>query len=442
MDKLFDNSYVHQIDVRLSDEDWDALLTDPVSKTNYTADVTIDGEVFSKVTFSTKGNSSLFFVAYGPEESKRYSFKINLGKQKKGKSYYGLDKLSLNNLFCDNTYMKDTIAYDLFRKMNIPAPLVSYVWLTVNGEDRGLYMAIEDLDKSFLQRALHGEGVSYAVERSKKPMTQEIVNKVMMNGLSVPSVIHGADLVYSTENLADYADIVDNASTKATAYDHRLVIRALQALAGEENLDMFFDTDEISRFFAVHNFLLNYDSYTGTQLNNLDLYEKDGRLSIIPWDYNLSFGTIPTVIGPELLSNPTAFLNTGIDTPLIRTTEDQRPLWNLIRNHENYLDSYHEAMETLAAHVMSDECETELNRLHDMLLPYVQKDPTAFCTAEEYEKACETLKQFCLRRAESIRRQLAGDLAMSSEFQDPHAMVDALDLRVIDMGAFLAGTME
>ena len=32
-DKLFDNSFVHRIDVRLADADWTGLLADPISKT-------------------------------------------------------------------------------------------------------------------------------------------------------------------------------------------------------------------------------------------------------------------------------------------------------------------------------------------------------------------------------------------------------------------------
>ncbi|MBQ8129513.1 MAG: hypothetical protein IJ175_04605 [Clostridia bacterium] len=68
-----------------------------------------------------------------------------------------------------------------------------------------------------------------------------------------------------------------------------------------------------------------------------------------------------------------------------------------------------------------------------MLLPYVEKDPTAFCSADEFSKGCETLKQFGMRRAESVRRQLNGDLATISEEQSDRDKVDASDLRLLDM---------
>ena len=114
--------------VLLDGEDWADLLSDPAAKTKYAAQIVIDGETFPDVTFSTKGFSSLYFVAYGEEESRRYSFKVKFGEQDENQSYYGLDSLSLNSLFCDNTWMKDLICYDLFRDAGVEAP-----WSAMSG---------------------------------------------------------------------------------------------------------------------------------------------------------------------------------------------------------------------------------------------------------------------------------------------------------------------
>ena len=65
--KLFDDSYVHHIDIRLTDENWTDLLNDPISKTKYASDIVIDGETFANVTVSTKGFSSLYLFAYVEE---------------------------------------------------------------------------------------------------------------------------------------------------------------------------------------------------------------------------------------------------------------------------------------------------------------------------------------------------------------------------------------
>ncbi len=441
-DKLFDNSFVHRIDIRLSDADLTGLLADPISKTKYAADIVIDGETFSDIAFSTKGFSSLYFVAYGEEESRRYSFKVSFGALMKGQTYYGLDKLSLNNLFCDNTWMKDLVSYQLFRDAGVEAPLVSYVWVTLNGTDQGLYMAVEDVKEGFLNRAFRGEGVIYSVERTidTSSINRESMKWIQENGFPPANDIHGADLLYRGEDIANYADILDNVVTKANPSDPERVVSAIRALSLNENIDEYFDMDEIIRFFAAHNYLLNFDSYTGSQLSNLQLHEGDGRLSLIPWDYNLAFGTFPSVIGFENWEDPTQLLNLGIDTPLINAEEDSRPLWKLIRRHQEYLSVYHEALSTLLSdHLLIGEYEAEIDRVSGMLLPWIEKDPTAFCNAEAFQTACEMMKSFFAIRTESIRRQLAGELPTVSEAQEKRNMVDASGLELRNLGALVVG---
>ena len=147
---LFDTNSVHKIEVSLSDEDWADLRANPLNKTKYHADVTIDGTSVSDVSFATKGNTSLTHVA--SSDSDRYSFKINFGKYVKGQTYFGLNKLDLNTLMADATYMKDYISYEIMRRAGVSSPFVSYAELYVNGEKHGLYIAIESVSTAFLER--------------------------------------------------------------------------------------------------------------------------------------------------------------------------------------------------------------------------------------------------------------------------------------------------
>lgn len=431
---LFDNTRVHSVEIRIANEDWMDLLANPVDKTRYHAGVVIDGEELNDVSVATKGNHSLLFPVI--EGSDRFSFKIRFGQFAKGQTYRGLDVLNLNNLYCDNTKMKDAISYELFCRSGIQAPLASFVWLTVNGEDRGLYLAVEETKKAFLQRAFEGNGVIYNPEEDSIG-TLEQARAAWENGLPVLTNVHGADLVYRGENRSEYADILENAETDASLRDDRRVIRAVRSLSAGDRIESFFDTDEIIRYFAVHNFLLNYDSYTGYRLRNYLLYEKMGKIAIYPWDYNLAFGTFVPDGGSETLVNAADLVNTGIDTPLRNTAEEKLPLWGMVRNHPEYLEKYHEAMDTLVKdQLLSGEAKREIDRIHDIILPYVQKDTTAFCSFEEFEDACLTLKQFCDLRAESVRRQLAGELATDSGQQDESAMADVTGLDLTKLGAF------
>ena len=96
----------------------------------------------------------------GDPGSDQYSLKIEFDHYNAAENYYGLDKLCLNNIIQDNTYMKDFLSYQLMREAGVPSPLCSYAYLTVDGEDWGLYLAVEDVEDAFLERNYgsdHGE---------------------------------------------------------------------------------------------------------------------------------------------------------------------------------------------------------------------------------------------------------------------------------------------
>ena len=435
---LFQTDFVHQIDIRIAEEDWNDLLADPVSKTKYHADIVIDGEEIKDVSFAAKGNSSLYFVAYMGDTS-RYSFRVNFGKFVKGQTYHGLDTLSLNNSFSDATLMRDYVCYEVFRQAGVPAPLTSYVWLTVNGKDNGLYQAVEDEKRSFLAREYNGEGVIYKPESQDTDLTMDMIEDIIQNGLP-PEEPRGCDLVYTDDDPESYPDIFENAETDADDEDTLAVIAALKNLSEGTNLNDSLDIDKILRFFAAHNFVLNYDSYTGPMPHNVAMYENNGRLSLIPWDYNLSFGTYIPGLGSDVLNDATDILNRGIDSPLVGTTAESRPMWKWIAEDESYQNEYHQAMDALLTdYFESGEFEQQFNTMYELLLPYVEKDPTAFYSPDQFKSGCEVLKEFCLRRAESVRKQLNGELSSFSEKQDDKEKVDASDLHILDMGAAVFG---
>ena len=437
-DTLFDTDYVHQIDIRIEEEDWADLLQNPARKTRYNVDITIDGETLKDVAFSTKGVSSLVFPSI-KTGCKRYSFKIQFGKYVKKQKYHGLDKMDLNCCFRDTTLMKDYFSYRLFHLAGVPAPLVGYAWVTVNGKDHGLYLMVEKTENSFLKRNF-GKGVLYKPEAGDMQMSLEEAKYLSENGLPdgyVGEAPHGGNFVYIDDNPASYPDIFEHRKTAGSRKDDEAVIASLKILSQGEKLKNGLNTHEIIRYFAAHNFLLSFDGYTGTEMHNMVICEKEGILSIMPWDYNLAFGTYVTGIGKKVLEDPTDLLNQGIDTPLIGSVEKDRPLWAWIMQKEKYRQEYHDALSVLiSVYYESGMFESEMKALRETIAPYQAKDPNAFYSTEEFSKGCDILRQFCLRRAQSIRKQLSGELSMNSAKQNDSDKVRASDLNVTDMGAY------
>lgn len=149
---LFDASTVHTIDITM--EDWAGFLETCENEEYAMCTAVIDGETVQDIAIRAKGNTSLSSVKqYGND---RYSFKIEFDHYQEGGNYQGLDKLSLNNIIQDNTYMKDYLTYQMMEAFGVDSPLCSYVYLTVNGEDWGLYLAVEAVEESFLERNYGG----------------------------------------------------------------------------------------------------------------------------------------------------------------------------------------------------------------------------------------------------------------------------------------------
>jgi len=109
-------------------------------------------------------------------------------------------------------------------------------------------------------------------------------------------------------------------------------------------------------------------------------------------------------------------------------------MWGWIADSAEYLQMYHEYfaefLDTVDITGIIDEAAA-------LISPYVEKDPTAFCTYEEFEKALETLCSFCSLRIQSVRGQLEGSVPATDEGQrtDSSALIDASSLTLSDMGS-------
>lgn len=184
----------------------------------------------------------------------------------------------------------------------------------------------------------------------------------------------------------------------------------------------------------MHNFVLNFDSYTGSMIHNYYLYEKDGALSMIPWDYNLAFG------GFQSAGDAASLVNYPIDSPVSGGTIDSRPMLAWIFNNAEYAEQYH----ALFARFLSEFFDSGkfgdmMDSVKEMISPYVEKDPTKFCTYEEFTAGIDTLKQFCLLRAESVAGQLEGAIGSTSETQSRDTLISAGDLVISAMGSMGGG---
>lgn len=420
-DKIFDTSIVHTIDIEM--EDWDEFVKKCASEEYEVCNLTIDGESYKNVAIRGKGNTSLSNVA--SLNSQRYSFKVEFDHYDEGSTYYGLDKLCLNNIIQDNTYMKDYLTYRMMDEFGVAAPLCSYAYITVNGEEWGLYLAVEGVEEGFLQRN-YGSGYGELYKPDSENM-----GKGMKSSFSDNSDVK---LQYIDDDADSYSNIFDNAKTNVDAGDKRRLIQSLKILTQGENIESVVNVDEVLRYFVVHNFVCNEDSYTGTMIHNYYLYEENGQLSMIPWDYNLAYGTFQG-------NNATETVNSPIDSPVTGTDMQERPMVNWIFADEKYTLLYHEYFEEF---LENTDIDGIIEQTRTLISSYVEKDVTKFCTFEEFETGVDVLKEFCNLRKESVLAQLDGTIPSDSEGQKENGimMIDAPGIDLSDMGTMNGGMGE
>ena len=503
-ERLFDTSKVHSIDIVM--DDWDTFLETCENEEYSSCAVVIDGEQYKNIGIRAKGNTSLSQVKQ--MDSERYSFKLEFDQYDSSKSYYGLDKMCLNNLIQDNTMMKDYLVYQMMADFGVDSPLCSYVYITVNGEDWGLYLAVEGVEDAFLERNYgsdagelykpdsmsfgggRGNGRDLHMEDFELPDGEEGITPPGQDGerpelpdgenMTPPERFDGENMTppdgeegitppgqdgerpelpdgenmtppeqdgehsqppdgeqrmqpgdapggmgsddvklkYINDDADSYSNIFDNAKTDISDADQDRLIASLKSLNSYSDLEECVNTDEVLRYFVVHNFVCNGDSYTGSMIHNYYLYEQDGQLSMIPWDYNLAFGTFQG-------NNASDAVNESIDNPVSGGDVDDRPMLGWIFSQETYTDEYHELFAEFLERWFTDGgLEEKIAQTAELIRPYVEKDPTKFCTTEEFEEGVEAITEFVTLRAEAVDRQLAGD----------DTPVDTEGLALSDMG--------
>lgn len=415
-DELFDPSYVHEIDIFI--EDREEFFEKAADKDYVRADVIIDGKRISNVGIRTKGNNSLSLVEkYG---LKRHSLKVEFDHYEDGKTYYGLDKVSLDSSFQDNAYMKNMVAMDMMGFLKVPTPLTSYTKVRINDEPYGLFLAIEEIEEGFAKRNF---GLDFGQ-----------IYKASYRSLDEAN--YDIKLIYSGDDPKAYRNFFENAKFPTNRDDKTRLIRAIKILNKGEDLGKYIDIDQVLRCFVVLSFTANFDSYFGMTSHNYFLYEKDGRISMLPWDFNLAFATYP-LASPNPTNDPKLFINFPYITPNRGEIMKNRPLFHVLMKDEKIFKRYKELYDYfIREYFESGYFDKMIKEKSQMIAPYVKADPTAFIDYEDHKKGVKAFYSFNKLRARSIRGQLDGKIPATIRDQRKREdlLIDPGDLEIEDMG--------
>ncbi len=142
--ELYSNNFLPTFHVSLSPESWDSLEQAP--KVYVPGTFRYGPYTFHDVGVRLKGNATLRTLDEKP------SFKIKFNKYEPGVRFFDLESITLNNMEQDPTMVREWLSYHMFRAAGAPASRTGYAEVMLNGELLGLYINLETVDESFLER--------------------------------------------------------------------------------------------------------------------------------------------------------------------------------------------------------------------------------------------------------------------------------------------------
>ena len=275
-DPYFALDHVLDIAIEIAPADWDALryqtrtfedviaeiqtgcLAQPFTDIYswFPAQVTVDSETHSDVGIRKKG-----FL--GSLSTEKPSLKLRFDKYVDGQSLgNAMERMTLNNGIQDDSLINTCLAYQIFADAGLPAPRCNFATVSVNGQDMGLYIHVEEIKPPFLERhfADPGGNLYEGTVSDFRPGWRGTFEKK------------------TNEDAADWSDIDG-------------VVAALQdpTPAGLETLGTIVDLDRFLSFWAMEVLISHWDGYVSNR-NNYHFYrEPDGLIEFIPWGVDQVF---------------------------------------------------------------------------------------------------------------------------------------------------------
>jgi hypothetical protein len=352
-DRIFGLTKVHQIKVQLSLVEWNALQTSAprggtgARGTNYSqpdgrlihigggfggffpwahADIRIGDLELKNVGLRYKGNLS--FMQSSAAAPLRASFKLKVDAYGARGSWDGEKTLNFAAGAVDTSGMREAIAFALFRAAGVPAPRTAYAELvfTVPGlyenTSAGLFTIIEEVNKSFLKRALPpGTGLLFKPEGLR--------GGIQSLGDSWASYVTA---------LRPERDATPQEQQRVMEFG-RLVSQTDVALF-RSKIGAYLDVDQFLRYLAVNALIENWDSYLGGGHNfYLYLDPADGKFRFIPWDQDLSMAA--------------RGMGLGQTSDILKPYRSDQPLIHWLMDDPAVMAQYRAIVRELAANVFT-----------------------------------------------------------------------------------------
>lgn len=365
---IFNDSVMHTVYIETSLPNWfDSLEADYKANIDikghpqkyFVCKITVDGVTLDSCGFKEKGNASNSLVSYGKKKPIKVSFDAF-----REQNIDGLKKINLNNFTNDPSLVRDAICMKLMRDEGIYSPRTSYTKLFINGEYIGLYVIIENVDKTFLKSKFGGannDGNLYKTDRNCQMwMTWLGDDKETYKNKNFQ--------LTTNEDEDDWSKFIS--FLNFINFDHSENFKT--------EFEKRFDVHNYLKILAVEKCVKSWDSYWGGG-NNFFLYEHpDGMMRWFPWDMNETFQDIKIIGATSLLD--------GYLVPA--NNFDERPLLKRIFEYEDWKQEYLDnCCRLVKTHFTAGYLGRNIVKWHELIDSAYKADPYKYNTYASFKKS-------------------------------------------------------
>ena len=270
---IWDSSQMHTVDVTLSQEDFTRMVNEfqqNDEKIWVETDVTIDGQFLPNSGIKLKGNSSLFDVTPNTPMNE-VSFLIRTNKFVDGQEVGEYKRFSVRTNETESS-LNEAISLRLLQEAGIPTHEDFPAAFTVNGGPAKLRLVVEDPVKQFDEAHFGEDGGTLYKKKWEGDFSYLGDNPEDYEDYYWDTKGGDED---QWQPLFDFLDWMNNSSDAEFAAE----------------LDSRVEVELFARYLAVQDIIRNWDDFDGPGQNGyLRFTPSTGKMTIVPWDHNLSLG--------------------------------------------------------------------------------------------------------------------------------------------------------
>lgn len=355
---------------------WQLMISNKNASINIPATLTYEGsKVLDSVGVRFKGNTS-----YSKVNGDKKSFNVEVDWKISSNEIGGYHTFNLNNAYQDESFLREVMyAYSIRR--HVPGLKASFSWLTINGQDWGLYPCVQQLNKDmYSDWFTSNNGASWRAQGVQGgggpgPGSQWGDGTTALNDLAPANN-------YSTYYPLKYSDYTNPYDHLAALCD-KLNNTPLSDL--EDTMKVYMDLDRTLWFLASEIAFTDDDGYVYKGKQDYYLFKEAATGQFVPMEFDGN--------------SPMAMNKASSWSPFYNAQKVNYPLLNRLLQVPSIRQRYLAHMRTIINEELDQTTfDNKINYYVSLIDTAVQNDPKKLYSYADFQNEVNVLKNFVSTR--------------------------------------------